>query len=148
MAQLSTLGRDENDESISASTRIKAREKNASTTAAAGWRHDNCQLSRQLNTLACNPSLVQMLSNAFRWDFYRKKEIIIAFVVYYHCSHGFEYHMNQRYCTAKSMLIFVLHTLRTLLLLFIKFLTNCQSLLLQEFFKKSDGINQMTLECI
>ena len=31
--------------------------------------------------------------------FYRKKEIIIAFVVYYHCSHGFEYHMNQRYCT-------------------------------------------------
>ena len=99
LAQLSTLGRDENDESISASTRIKAREKNASTTAAAGWRHDNCQLSRQLNTLACNPSLVQMLSKPFRWDFYRKKEIIIAFVVYYHCSHGFEYHMNQRYFT-------------------------------------------------
>ena len=94
--------------------------KNASTTAAAGWRHDNCQLSRQLNTLACNPSLVQMLSKPFRWDFYRKKEIIIAFVVYYHCSHGFEYHMNQRYCTGnckkrcriiQSMLIFDFCTL-------------------------------------
>ena len=122
LAQLSTLGRDENDESISTSTRIKAREKNASTTtAAAGWRHDNCQLSRQLNTLACNPSLVQMLSNAFRWDFLqKKKEIIIAFVVYYHCSHGFEYHMNQRYCTGhckkcgiiQSMLIFDFCTLQ------------------------------------